>query len=521
MNSYFNGDDMMAITTGSSKRNLFGRRPIFLTPKNGNNQLTPEELGEDLALCFKLHKDNREEINYLYNYVRGIQPILTREDKIIRSEINNMCVENLAKYITNFKNGYIWGEPILLIKNSNGNSAREKEEKEKYEEEKDKKVLLLNEFFQERFKHNRDQECGLWTIIGGVGYKCVLPNDSNTDDIPFNLYTLDPRNTFIAYTNDFKKEPYLAVTYTKLNEDDYNMTIYSNNFVYTAISDKDFNITSLEVFPNILRLIPIIEFNYDNLGQGAFEHILPLLDNLNLLCSDRMNDIVQAVQWFMKFINVDISFEDYEKFKKSGAIVAKTAPGVNADIDVITTSLQQSDIQVFKDDMIRMALTLCNVPQRTADARDNTGESLIIGQGWTDAESDAKSVEAIQTESEKRLLKIVLAICKVVTSPPELKDVKLGEIDIRFSRNRTDNLLVKTQGLLNMLKAGIHPLLAFKNCGLFSDPQKAYELSKEYLEKFYESSMKNNEVAKIESNQNIHNQSMQVQSEIDKKGDTK
>ena len=121
MNSYFNGDDMMAITTGSSRRNLFGRRPIFLTPKTGNNQLTPKELKEYLALCFKLHKDNREEINYLYNYVRGIQPILTREDKIIRPEINNMCVENLAKYITNFKTGYTWGEHILLITNSNGN----------------------------------------------------------------------------------------------------------------------------------------------------------------------------------------------------------------------------------------------------------------------------------------------------------------------------------------------------------------------------------------------------------------
>ena len=109
---------------------------------------------------------------------------------------------------------------------------------------------------------------------------------------------------------------------------------------------------------------------------------------LNLLCSDRMNDVVQAVQWFMKFINVDISFEDYEKFKRSGAIVAKTAPGVNADIDVITTSLQQSDIQIFKDDMIRMALTLCNVPQRTADARDNKVNHNYY-QGWTDAESDA------------------------------------------------------------------------------------------------------------------------------------
>jgi len=520
MSSYFNNDDIFSDVAGT-KRNLFGRTPIFIPPKKSDLPYTKEELQGVLNDCFTIHNKNKEDIEYLFNYVRGSQPILNRSDKIIRPEINNMCVENVAKYITNFKTGYIWGEPILLIKNSNGNSSKAKVEKDKYEEQKDKKVLLLNEFFQERFKHNRDQECGLWTVIGGVGYKCILPSDDELDEIPFNLYTLDPRNTFIAYTNDFKKEPYLAVTYTKRTKEDYNMTIYTKNYVYEVICDNKFEITYLKATPNVIKLIPIVEFNYDNLGQGGFEHILPLLDNINLLCSDRMNDVVQAVQWFMKFINVDINFDEYEKFRKNGAIVAKTAPGVNADIDVITTTLHQSDIQVFKDDMIRMALTLTNVPQRTADARDNTGESLIIGQGWTDAESDAKSVEAIQTESEKRLLQIAIAICKIVPSPPELKDVKIGEIDIRFSRNRTDNLLVKTQGLLNMLKAGIHPLLAFKNCGLFSDPQKAYELSKEYLEKFYESSMKNNEVAKIESNQNIHNQSMQVQSEIDKKGDTK
>ena len=72
-----------------------------------------------------------------------------------------------------------------------------------------------------------------------------------------------------------------------------------------------------------------------------------------------------------------------------------------------------------------------------------------------------------------------------------------------------------------MLKAGIHPLLAFKNCGLFSDPQKAYELSKDYLDKFYSSNMNSNDVAKIDGAQNIHNQSMQVQHDIDKKGETK
>ena len=70
---------------------------------------------------------NRDDINYLYRYVRGDQPILQRNDKIIRPEINNMTVENVAKYITDFKLGYIWGEPTLYIKNSNG-SALESED---------------------------------------------------------------------------------------------------------------------------------------------------------------------------------------------------------------------------------------------------------------------------------------------------------------------------------------------------------------------------------------------------------
>ena len=60
----------------------------------------------------------------------------------------------------------------------------------------------------------------------------------------------------------------------------------------------------------------------------------------------------------------------------------------------------------------------------------------------------------------------------------------VDDIDIKFTRNKTDNLLTKTQGLQNQLEAGIHPRIAIENCGLYSDPQQVYMESAEYLEKW-------------------------------------
>ena len=65
-----------------------------------------------------------------------------------------------------------------------------------------------------------------------------------------------------------------------------------------------------------------------------------------------------------------------------------------------------------------------------------------------------------------------------------LLDLRLSDIDIKFSRNKTDNLLVKTQGLQNMLEAGIHPQIAISHVGLFNDPEQTYLDSEEYLKKW-------------------------------------
>ena len=314
----------------------------------------------------------------------------------------------------------------------------------------------------------------------------------------------------------------VGVTFTERSDNSYSFTVYTkfNNYTFNASGTEALNSDdeSFKDSINAIKKVPIVEFNYNETLQGGFEPVLPLLDNLNLLCSDRMNDVEQSVQWFMKFINVDIDEELYEKFKAKGVIVVKSEPGNPADVDAVSVSLDQSQIQVFKDDMIRCIQVIACVPERNADPGDNTGQALIVGQGWADAEADASNVVVLQSESQKQILDIAIRICKNISNVPlEVKNDKLTEIDIKYTRNRSENLLIKTQALTNMLNSGVAPILAFKLCGLFSDPQKAYELSKEYLTKFYEKGNKQQNEQKVDTKaNNTFNNSEKEQKQIDK-----
>lgn len=506
---YFNTDYSTYSTS------LFGRTKILYDVPN--RSLSKEELLKIINYTLPKHLKNASEIDYLYNYYRGNQPILNRSNKNVRPEINNKTVENWAKKIVDFKTGFIWGEPVQLIKNSN------KTDKEDKEDKNDKGINLLSDYFQECGKHKKDKNVGFWCACTGVGYLAVLPNNDEELELPFNLYSLDPRTTYIIYSDDFKKEPMIGVTFTKKGDNSYKFTIYTKyeSFVFEASGTNDLNVDPDEYFEvkmNTIKRVPIVEFNYNETLQGGFEPVLPLLDNLNLLCSDRMNDVEQSVQWFMKFINVDIDEELYERFKSKGVIVVKSEPGNPANVDVVTTSLNQTQIQVYKDDMIRCIQVISCIPERNADPGDNTGQALIVGQGWADAEADASNVVVLQSESQKQLLDIAIRICRNISNvPQEVKKANLFEIDIKYTRNRSENLLIKTQALTNMLNSGVAPILAFKICGLFSDPQKAYELSRPYIEKFYEKGNKQDNKQDFDKNaNNSFNNSEKEQNKIEK-----
>lgn len=511
-------------------RALFGRRKI--TASFPQSSISQEKFKNIFEQAMAVHLKNMDEIQYLYDYARGNQPILYRSNKDIRPEINTKTVENWAKTILKFKLGFIFSEPMQLIKNSNKKKKLMKTSQEPVSEEKlDTQVMLLNDYFQEVEKHNADKKCGFWMIVCGVGYECILPSKELQPEVPFKVYSLDPRTTFVIYSSEITAEPLMAVTFT-VREDEvdntkyfYDIVAYTNFSTITATLNSDFVPVSYVESVNILKVIPIVEFNYDELRQGGFEPVIPLLDNLNLICSDRMNDIQQAVQWFIKFINVDIDEEKYEKFKAKGAIVVKSEPGNPAQIDVVSTSLNQTQIQTFKEDMLRCVHLIANVPERNSNPGNNTGQALIVGQGWADAEGDAKEVEVGIKSGQKQLLRIALAICETNSNvPDEVKATRVETIDIKLTRNRSDNMLVKTQSLKTMLDSGVAPILAFKLCGLFDDPQKAYELSKDSLEAYFLSNKRNIDIKDTENHgkgvinpeDGIYNQSQELTKKLNK-----
>ena len=86
---------------------MYGRRVITTDA----TEITNENIIKELDKAFGTHNLNRGEIEYLWNYYRGKQPILERK-KTVRPEICNKIVENRANEIVSFKVGYLCGEPI-------------------------------------------------------------------------------------------------------------------------------------------------------------------------------------------------------------------------------------------------------------------------------------------------------------------------------------------------------------------------------------------------------------------------
>lgn len=464
------------ITNSKLNSTLTGRKQIFTS-----SEVSDATIVDIINTAFQTHLINSQDIDYLYNYYKGEQPIL-RRIKTIRPEICNRVVENHAYEIVEFKTGYTFGQPIQYVQ-------RGKEEIQSPttdEPVETNRVSKINEIMYLNDKATKDRELGEWMIISGTGYRMVLTQE----EYPFiEIDTLDPRNTFVVYSTSFGKKPVLGVSYiietNKNGEKVCRLGAYSKNRYWELISDNvalnEFRIVNKK--PHYLGDIPIIEYPANPSRLGVFEPVLGLLDALNNTASNRMDGIEQFVQSIMKFINCDITVDDFKALKDLGALKVKSSEGSQANVEFMTQELDQSQSQTFVDYIYQTILTITGVPDRRSSAGGNTGQALTIGQGWTNAESRAVSMEQMFKSSELQFLKIVLNILKEL-SVPSIDSLTLGDIEVKFTRDRTDNLLVKTQGLLNMLEAGVHPRIALANSNLFPDPEQVFVDSAENMQKW-------------------------------------
>ena len=440
---------------------FFGRRKIFTDVA----EITAENVCAVLQKALTVHNQNRTEIDYLYEYYKGKQPILQRT-KDVRPEIKNMVVENRANEIVSFKVGYLMGEPIQYVSRGDDEALT-------------KQINQLNAYMTAEDKAAKDKELADWSHICGTSYRMTLPDEKageDPDEAPFEIFTLDPRSAFVVYHNSLGEPPVMNVKYIKRDD---GTTVYS---VYTKDTYFEINeaISVVKVEPQVLGL-PIIEYPANTARLGAFEVVLPLLDAINNVDSNRLDGVEQFIQALLLFHNVDISAKDFADLKKEGALKFKDIDAqLKAEIKYLVEEMNQQQTQTLVDHLYDTVLTICGMPNRNGgSSTSDTGTAVIFRDGWSAAEARAKDSELIFKQSEKDFLKLVLRICRDLSD----LDLKLSSIEIRFTRRNYENIVEKANVLTTMLNNNkIAPQLAFQHCGMFVDPEIAFQISKKYAE---------------------------------------
>lgn len=439
---------------------LNGRRMIL----TDETEVNIGNVVQILRKALPYHWKNRSEISYLWSYYKGRQPILNRV-KEVRPEITNKIVENRANEIVSFKSGYLMGEPLQYVSRGNAENIADA-------------INQLNEFVFAEEKPAKDKELADWFHICGTSFRMVLPDEmaGEDDESPFEIYTLDPRNTFVVYNNGLGNKPILGVKYAVDENRVVHYSCYSDHEYFEIVESK---VVSYDT--HILGEIPIIEYPLNMARIGAFELVIPLLDAINLTDSNRLDGVEQFIQALMLFHNVDISSEDFDELRERGAIKFKDIdPQLKAEINYLVSNLNQGETQTLVDHMYQTVLTICGMPNRNGgSSTSDTGSAVIMRDGWSAAEARAKDSELMFKKSERIFLKVVLNICRTLAD----MDLKVCNVEIRFTRRNYENILQKAQVLDLMLKNNkIHPRLAFEHCGLFVDSDLAYTLSAEYAE---------------------------------------
>lgn len=454
-----------------------GRHRILCTPGGVDADNVRTVLDRSLLV----HSQNAAAIDYLHRYFLGYQPVLHRE-KSVREEINNKVVENRAYQICKDRADALAGEPIAY--SAHGTTAGCAEDAEALSDELSHKVQALNDYCDAADKHACDIELVQWLCECGVAYRLVLPTrevmEGEDADMPFMVASLDPRYTFVAYTNDVFRRPYFAVTFVRhevTHEPIY--TVYTDQQVFTVTAEK------VESAPNPLGMLPIIEYDANAERMGVFEAVLSLLDAINEVESNRVDGVAQFVQSLMVLENVEFEDDDdasaFKQMLKLGCVQIHSTEANKASVTMLTSELNQDQTQTLVDALYKTVLSICGMPFNVggSGSTSDTGAAVTMRDGWSNSESRCKETEVHFKRGERLFLK---AVCSVLDTSEHL-GLKPSQVEIKFTRRNYEAIQSKAQVLTTLLGSGkVHPRLAFEHCGMFPDPENAYDMSQRYVD---------------------------------------
>lgn len=451
----------------------------------GYMELNDENIVDALNLALNAHRDNAKEIKALKNYYLGEQSILSR-DKDIRPDVDNRVVINYANTFTRDIIGYTYGKPMQYVarRSDEDGGTTIKDE-----------VRLLNDYAEMADKSASDQEKATNCSIYGIAHRGIFPNPiDDEDECPYYYLDLDSENTFVAYNSQLGGKPAFAcsyiVSYINAIASYVLYTVYTVDKIYlfkTNFSDM-FAVSSGDLvtgYPqdNPLKMIPIIECENNQFRMGHWETAITLMDAINKLASDSVNDVEQFVNAILVAINAEFDKETMDNVKTNKFASITSPQGLNADLKYIHEQLDGGSVEQLRQYLEDCLRAIVGIPDRKTrgGGGGDTGDAVKLRDGWADMEVVARTTEKFNKKSEKQELKVILKILKDLK---KIQKTSIINIDIKYPRNKTDNLNSKVTAYSTLLGTQtMAPEDALDIVDIISDISEVVARGEEYWKK--------------------------------------
>ena len=468
----------------------FGRSTILAnyTEKeflSGSQADIEKRIIEIIKDSIDVHFKNKTESRYLQDYLYGDQDIKDKK-KYTRTEINNKSVENWAWAFQDWKKAFLLGKPIQYAPlDDNSNSE----------------ITALNNYVIYEDKDQKDQDIYEDIFTVGRGFRYVSYSKTTEDDeAPFDILNLSVLNTEVVYSSSIGNEQLMAYVQTDMKYNikeldpesgqvvikpkPYNeFTVYTRNMQYT-VNDKTGDLAVIDRKPIVPQGHRVIEYYFNRRRMSFLEICKDIFDDLNYIENLDKDDIEGFVNSIMVFTNAEVNKQGMDAIKEFGAVSIKSTDQKKASVELLQSRLKSLDTQIYYLRKLSALHSILSVPEATQNgdfSNAETGKAVLTGQGFTTASIRVENEEKAFKKCDRNALKIILKICRDVNESL-IKNLKVSNIDIKFSRDLSDNLLTKTQALINLQTANIPPQIANSVIGLFSDPVAVTKLQEAYIQ---------------------------------------
>lgn len=291
-------------------------------------QLTPDIL----AGCITEHRKAIPRLNKLYHYYMGDHDILRREQDNPLAP-NNKLVSPNAYYITTIANGFTFANPLAYTGSNIDNLV---------EENKLAKTA------------SHDAEVGENLSIFGEAYELVYMSKLPSQHVKLN--NLDPRNTFVVYTDGIDPEPLFGVYYYPIVDnmgkfDKWGINAYDSQNLYIYESEALGNPVLLSTAPHYAEQVPIVQYKNNDEGMGDYERVRTLIDAYDRLQSDRIDDKDQFVDAIMAVYGASVIDDEEQapefiRLLKNYRILDNLDP--DARIEYLKKELNETGVETLR-----------------------------------------------------------------------------------------------------------------------------------------------------------------------------